>query len=212
MFDIEILFVVNLMFLDNPLSSVVFFFFFNDTATTEIYTLSLHDALPILFTSAAGEVVDSPAWIDGPCIPKLVARLIGVDVKRDLAILEVQSSFEAETYLGIEVAPENPKLGEKVTVIGSPGIGGRTWHQNITRGVVSNLAKVKDVTFLKTDAVFWLGNSGGGLFDSKHRLIGVVSRMAMKPLTGVIPGAFYAVAPSEIHAFLSDVDKFFLIR
>src|SRR2546429_994530 len=26
-----------------------FFFFFNDTATTEIYTLSLHDALPISF-------------------------------------------------------------------------------------------------------------------------------------------------------------------
>src|SRR2546429_4311073 len=26
---------------------VSFFFFFNDTATTEIYTLSLHDALPI---------------------------------------------------------------------------------------------------------------------------------------------------------------------
>src|SRR2546429_7947583 len=29
-----------------------FFFFFNDTATTEIYTLSLHDALPIWYTSA----------------------------------------------------------------------------------------------------------------------------------------------------------------
>src|SRR5438874_7483602 len=27
---------------------LAFFFFFNDTATTEIYTLSLHDALPIL--------------------------------------------------------------------------------------------------------------------------------------------------------------------
>src|SRR2546430_12348400 len=27
--------------------SIRFFFFFNDTATTEIYTLSLHDALPI---------------------------------------------------------------------------------------------------------------------------------------------------------------------
>ena len=26
---------------------IVVFFFFNDTATTEIYTLSLHDALPI---------------------------------------------------------------------------------------------------------------------------------------------------------------------
>src|SRR5215475_14880951 len=30
------------------LSIFLFFFFFNDTATTEIYTLSLHDALPIL--------------------------------------------------------------------------------------------------------------------------------------------------------------------
>src|SRR5260370_24633928 len=30
--------------------SLFFFFFFNDTATTEIYTLSLHDALPILPT------------------------------------------------------------------------------------------------------------------------------------------------------------------
>src|SRR5256885_11685991 len=28
-------------------TSCFFFFFFNDTATTEIYTLSLHDALPI---------------------------------------------------------------------------------------------------------------------------------------------------------------------
>ena len=35
--------------------SVCFFFFFNDTATTEIYTLSLHDALPI--SPLAGAVV-----------------------------------------------------------------------------------------------------------------------------------------------------------
>src|SRR2546429_9290859 len=32
-----------------PIHSFFFFFFFNDTATTEIYTLSLHDALPIHF-------------------------------------------------------------------------------------------------------------------------------------------------------------------
>ena len=31
------------------LPTVFFFFFFNDTATTEIYTLSLHDARPIFF-------------------------------------------------------------------------------------------------------------------------------------------------------------------
>src|SRR3712207_9498728 len=34
------------------------FFFFNDTATTEIYTLSLHDALPIWHE--LGELVDLP--------------------------------------------------------------------------------------------------------------------------------------------------------
>src|SRR5260370_20880588 len=38
---------MSLMFMLRS-SSSSFFFFFNDTATTEIYTLSLHDALPIL--------------------------------------------------------------------------------------------------------------------------------------------------------------------
>src|SRR3712207_9404780 len=33
----------------------MFFFFFNDTATTEIYTLSLHDALPIWGSDGEGE-------------------------------------------------------------------------------------------------------------------------------------------------------------
>src|SRR5215216_7446491 len=39
--------------------SVFFFFFFNDTATTEIYTLSLHDALPIS-SACATNVTPSP--------------------------------------------------------------------------------------------------------------------------------------------------------
>src|SRR5690242_21673633 len=34
--------------------SFLSFFFFNDTATTEIYTLSLHDALPIYSRSRSG--------------------------------------------------------------------------------------------------------------------------------------------------------------
>src|SRR5947209_11955058 len=38
-------------------STLFFFFFFNDTATTEIYTLSLHDALPIYVqVKVTGEV------------------------------------------------------------------------------------------------------------------------------------------------------------
>src|SRR5258705_7143102 len=38
--------------------SLIFsFFFFNDTATTEIYTLSLHDALPISIEDSAREFI-----------------------------------------------------------------------------------------------------------------------------------------------------------
>src|SRR2546430_12693202 len=43
-------------------SSTIFSFFFNDTATTEIYTLSLHDALPIsvLTLTRAGYLAQCP--------------------------------------------------------------------------------------------------------------------------------------------------------
>src|SRR2546428_4326381 len=56
------------------LSFLFFFFFFNDTATTEIYTLSLHDALPIyvrrtfsrdLPAYRLGLLPSSTGWPDG---------------------------------------------------------------------------------------------------------------------------------------------------
>src|SRR3712207_7490816 len=42
-------------------------FFFNDTATTEIYTLSLHDALPIFSTYILNSVIYSVAIVFGVC-------------------------------------------------------------------------------------------------------------------------------------------------
>src|SRR3712207_8471265 len=54
---------------------LVLFFFFNDTATTEIYTLSLHDALPIfLDPDPAGSHADwllspRPGGSRGMCLP-----------------------------------------------------------------------------------------------------------------------------------------------
>src|SRR5256885_9549541 len=51
------------------------FFFFNDTATTEIYTLSLHDALPICPSrryAGAGS-----AWTKGPtCSPRTMRLML----------------------------------------------------------------------------------------------------------------------------------------
>src|SRR5256885_11756152 len=44
-------------------------FFFNDTATTEIYTLSLHDALPILFEAADVHVSAAGTTESGGFLP-----------------------------------------------------------------------------------------------------------------------------------------------
>src|SRR5438876_2759405 len=48
-----------------------FFFFFNDTATTEIYTLSLHDALPISWNGLIG-LNDAPT----AAAPRLAATAV----------------------------------------------------------------------------------------------------------------------------------------
>src|SRR6266498_5885570 len=49
------------------MSTFFFFFFFNDTATTEIYTLSLHDALPISSDPVSrGQRVGLLTHLDGP--------------------------------------------------------------------------------------------------------------------------------------------------
>src|SRR2546430_1091958 len=56
-------------------SLLFFFFFFNDTATTEIYTLSLHDALPIWSARAANT---------GTASRSLSAVLLRLDIAREL--------------------------------------------------------------------------------------------------------------------------------
>src|SRR6266516_8077581 len=46
--------ILSLVYRQRYLLMLFFFFFFNDTATPEIYTLSLHDALPISATAVSG--------------------------------------------------------------------------------------------------------------------------------------------------------------
>src|SRR5258708_34427041 len=49
------------------------FFFFNDTATTEIYTLSLHDALPISLSVCS--VITPPEMVEGVEVPVIASIL-----------------------------------------------------------------------------------------------------------------------------------------
>src|SRR3712207_8896737 len=54
---------------------IAMFFFFNDTATTEIYTLSLHDALPISYAALAtcGPAPSAPRATVGTPPPRRAA-------------------------------------------------------------------------------------------------------------------------------------------
>src|SRR5215510_3175209 len=68
----------------------IFFFFFNDTATTEIYTLSLHDALPIPHAGAVTELrVIHPA----DRVPELASGAM-----RDRKSTRLNSSHVAISY------------------------------------------------------------------------------------------------------------------
>src|SRR5438094_9692665 len=58
---------------------IVLFFFFNDTATTEIYTLSLHDALPIYFLKVRCRLA---------LLPFLISCLIWLDLVASLPLIK----------------------------------------------------------------------------------------------------------------------------
>src|SRR5438309_10289528 len=60
---------------------VYIFFFFNDTATTEIYTLSLHDALPIFSEGVVGSILAAVGTALPETLLPLVAIILGHGVR-----------------------------------------------------------------------------------------------------------------------------------
>src|SRR2546430_17398464 len=66
-------------------------FFFNDTATTEIYTLSLHDALPISCANAAGAPVPEPVSTSN-------SRAYFMDAQGDRKSTRLNSSHSQISY------------------------------------------------------------------------------------------------------------------
>src|SRR5688572_32984038 len=61
----------------SPISLLIFVFFFNDTATTEIYTLSLHDALPIYLSLGMIYLLGNPLLREPLRKEHLKKRLLG---------------------------------------------------------------------------------------------------------------------------------------
>src|SRR5256885_9468059 len=91
-----------------------FFFFFNDTATTEIYTLSLHDALPISWTQVpatySGTLRRNPNQ-DGASSLRATPLLLFSAIKRsEEHTSELQSPCNLVCRLLLEKKKKNIKL------------------------------------------------------------------------------------------------------
>src|SRR5260370_23465636 len=74
------------------------FFFFNDTATTEIYTLSLHDALPISWTCGT-----SSAWPGSraSCRPMLYASPVTRAIRWRRTRRSEEHTSELQSHLNL---------------------------------------------------------------------------------------------------------------
>src|SRR2546427_13271810 len=106
-------------------------FFFNDTATTEIYTLSLHDALPI--------------YVTDPARPVLLGRTPTSDAATSVAV-DGRYAFVADGVSGLQVAdvsdPAHPRIVGSQGLFGNSGYffgvaveGGRAVVADIINGV-----------------------------------------------------------------------------
>ena len=128
---------------------------------------------------------------DGIILP---ADLVGKDTKTDIAVLSVKPA-EGQSLVALEFGDSDElQVGQWVMAIGNPfGLGG-----TVTAGIVS--AKNRDIrsgpydNFIQTDAAINRGNSGGPLFNTDGKVVGINS--AIISTTGGSVGIGFAI-PSK---------------
>ncbi|HAH11496.1 MAG TPA: serine protease [Alphaproteobacteria bacterium] len=135
---------------------------------------------------------------------RLLARLVGVDRKTDLALLKVnpRAPLPAVTFGD----SDKTEVGDWVVVIGNPyGLGG-----SVSAGIVSarnrelNLGSYDD--FIQTDAAINSGNSGGPLFNIEGEVIGVNSAL-LSPSGGSV-GIGFAISASLARPVIAQLREF----
>lgn len=121
-----------------------------------------------------------------------------VNEDNDLALVKVETTgMPAHEFA--EVADEMPALGEKILCVGHP----RGLYWSYVQGLVSAYRKSmpnmdKGGPFVQVSAPVWFGNSGGGVFDTSGKLVGIASFITKAPNT-----AFYIHA-DNIKKFLAE--------
>lgn len=104
------------------------------------------------------------------------AVVIAIDAKQDLALAKT-SSVSMHNYA--DVSTVDPSVGDLVHIVGATA--GLAW--SYTPGVVSAVRDMENMRdtkshLLQIASAAWRGNSGGGVFDSDGRLLGICSFLA----------------------------------
>ena len=129
------------------------------------------------------------------------AAVVGGDEEEDIAIIKVEAEGLTPAVMGDS---DELRVGSPVVAIGNPlgQLGG-----TVTAGIISSLERqvtIDDQTFtvLQTDAAINSGNSGGGLFNAKGELIGLVDAKAAD--IGV-EGLAFALPLNSIKDYIEDI-------
>ena len=116
------------------------------------------------------------------------ASLVGGDTAADIAVLKVDASGLTPAVLGDS---DTLAVGETAIAVGNPmGTLGGT----VTNGIVSALNRevtvnAKQMTLIQTNAAISPGNSGGGLFNGRGELIGIVNAKSGSVANGSVTNA-----------------------
>ena len=129
------------------------------------------------------------------------ARIVGSDPANDIAVIKIDAKDLTTATIGDSSTVD---VGDLAVAIGNPlgQLGGTA-----TTGIISALDRTLDVegttlTLLQTDAAINGGNSGGGLFNSKGELIGIVESKASA--VGV-EGLAFALPINNVSGIINDL-------
>lgn len=109
---------------------------------------------------------------EGTAMTLAGAEVVKVDPKRDLALLRAARPPHFDG--GLRVHSGSPDAGQRVAVMGYPGIGSE-FSITFEEGAISNPKLTQDgMSYVATNANINPGNSGGPMLDACGRSVGVV--------------------------------------
>ncbi len=136
------------------------------------------------------------------------AKLVGRDVKTDLALLKVEPKKPLASVAWGD--SDQTRVGDWVVAIGNPfGLGG-----SVTAGILS--ARGRDIQsgayddYLQTDASINRGNSGGPMFNTTGEVIGI--NTAIYSPTGGSVGIGFAIPASLAKPVIEQIKKYGKVR